>query len=111
MLPSTGSQGCKESEATEYARTSRWVFQFLVCSGVTHWRSRVKPKSAGPKIVIKDILWPTEWVLALERGRGFPFHLNFPLLVCNVLIVTLETNYLKRGSQHSIHNRNSIYET
>ena len=72
MLPSTGSQGCKESEATEYARTSRWVFQFLVCSGVTHWRSRVKPKSAGPKIVIKDILWPRVG-LGLGKGEGVSF--------------------------------------
>ena len=78
---------------------------------MTHWRSRVEPKNAGPKIVINDILWPTEWALALGRGRELPFHLNFPLLVCNVLIVMLETKCLKRGSQHSIHNRNSVYET
>ena len=49
--------------------------------------------------------------LGLGKGEGISFHPNFPLLVCNVLIVMLETKCLKRGSQHSIHNRNSVYET
>lgn len=47
-----------------------------------------------------------KWVLALGRGRGFPFHPNFPLLVCNVLIVTLETKCLSVD-----HSTRSIAET